>query len=594
MIKDFYIKIKKNIDSRLSAKLGVLLFVFAVIPLLITSVFFVFQLSKIFNNEIIFNRQEIIRGYSRDISSLVNKPLTVLKSFSSLIKPLYSDKSRLNIALLKLSLDCPEFRELYAIDLGGEIIASSFPEHSEDKNTKNDLIFADKNKTKNVVQISNIYFDSENVPMLDISVPFSFLDQQQGVLYARIALNELWDVVDTIRIGKTGKAFVATGEGLFIAHWDKKKVLQGNYASEELIDRTKNINQVSCFLFYDEVSKKKKIFYYEYIQPMGWLFAVVQDVDEAYFFYNLSRIFTIFIVCFVFVAAIGLSVRVARKVTNPIKALSRAVDKFNIENYDIDIRPESEDEVGQLVKTFMLMSERLKKAAADEHLIIFGTAAAHIAHKIKNAIVSIKTYAQLFPKRRNSEEFLDKMQKQLIHDVERVEDMLSRFARLNPKEKQVMHKTAVIPLLQELAKEKEYSCDSKGIKLAFDMPSFSTYVSADAQELYEVMLNIVNNAIDAMPNGGTLCISAFERKNNEGVFEVHISFKDTGIGIAADKIDKIYDFFHTTKPYGMGIGLAYCKRIISRYNGEISITSDINSGTVVTLIFPSFVALLHN
>ncbi len=107
-------------------------------------------------------------------------------------------------------------------------------------------------------------------------------------------------------------------------------------------------------------------------------------------------------------------------------------------------------------------------------------------------------------------------------------------------------------------------------------------------EIVEVLLNLIINSIDAMPEGGDLAIRTFsEVKSDNGRHLVVLSIKDTGNGIAPEHLDRIFDRYFTTKESGTGLGLAICERIIMAHNGEIKVESSPGKGTTVIIKLPS-------
>ena len=107
------------------------------------------------------------------------------------------------------------------------------------------------------------------------------------------------------------------------------------------------------------------------------------------------------------------------------------------------------------------------------------------------------------------------------------------------------------------------------------------YVEIDEQYVKRMFVNIIRNAVDAMPDGGTLTITS---RRSINVLEV--SFKDTGVGIPEEIIDDIWKPLFTTKSKGMGFGLAICKRIVECHGGEIVMESKVGEGTSLTVVFP--------
>jgi signal transduction histidine kinase len=105
---------------------------------------------------------------------------------------------------------------------------------------------------------------------------------------------------------------------------------------------------------------------------------------------------------------------------------------------------------------------------------------------------------------------------------------------------------------------------------------------ADKVKMVRVFINIVKNAIDAMPEGGTLRVKSTQINGN-----VKISFTDTGIGMPKETLSKLFSPLVTTKAQGMGFGLAICKRIVNAHQGQITVQSIEGKGTTVTVTMPT-------
>jgi signal transduction histidine kinase len=107
-------------------------------------------------------------------------------------------------------------------------------------------------------------------------------------------------------------------------------------------------------------------------------------------------------------------------------------------------------------------------------------------------------------------------------------------------------------------------------------------VTLDGELMQRVLVNLMRNAVDAMPNGGSLAINAGSR-DRKTVIEV----TDTGCGIPDDILPEIFDTFYTTKPKGLGLGLAFSRRVIEAHGGEITVNTKLGEGTTFTITLPS-------
>ena len=113
-------------------------------------------------------------------------------------------------------------------------------------------------------------------------------------------------------------------------------------------------------------------------------------------------------------------------------------------------------------------------------------------------------------------------------------------------------------------------------------------IYADRQKLRQVFLNLLTNASDAMPQGGTLTLRTAPATLDNGKPAVLIEFADTGVGIPAEHLEKIMEPFFTTKEEGKGtgLGLAICRRVVQEHHGTIQIVSEVGKGTTVRIVLP--------
>ena len=232
-----------------------------------------------------------------------------------------------------------------------------------------------------------------------------------------------------------------------------------------------------------------------------------------------------------------------------------------------------------------------------DRLSSLGTLAAGMAHEIKNPLVSIKTFTQLLADRYKDPDFRSTFEEVVPHEVDRIDTIVSRlldFARPRPVNYQDLILRRVIEQVLALVENQM----RKGfIKTELDFPDGELCVTGDEQQLHQVFLNLVLNAVDAMQEKreGTIAIRArtghiFGRRY--GVPRpIHrkcarISVTDTGCGIPADQIAELFTPFYTTKSDGCGLGLAVVHSILTEHGGEIDVSSVLGEGTTFTLSIP--------
>lgn len=230
------------------------------------------------------------------------------------------------------------------------------------------------------------------------------------------------------------------------------------------------------------------------------------------------------------------------------------------------------------------MEEQLLQASK---LASLGKLTAGISHEIGNPLASISSLVQeirsLGLESLDDREFTDTSLKTINSHVERIANIvrsLGDFARISTKEKTVSHIQEILDRTINLVK---YDKRFKNVRLIAEIDAVPP-LRVNPDQIQQVFLNLMLNALDAMPDGGTLTIST--RRKGGGAIE--IVFRDTGTGIDEMIRDRIFDPFFTTKPLGKGtgLGLSICYGIIREHNGTISVKSKKGQGTAFTIILP--------
>ncbi len=229
--------------------------------------------------------------------------------------------------------------------------------------------------------------------------------------------------------------------------------------------------------------------------------------------------------------------------------------------------------------------ELQKRINESEKLAAMGELAVGIAHEVRNPLGAIKTSAQFLEEKFGPEDIRYRFAKLIVREVERLDQLVERllnFTRPGEKDFQyedvneLVENSLTLAVLkvndQRLVVDKHYE---KGIPRLF----------ADAKRLQQAFLNILLNAIDAMPGGGTLTVRTSLESENRSI---KIELSDTGEGIPPHRLEKIFTPFFTTRRRGTGLGLAIVHQIISEHNGTIGVQSKVGEGTLFTIRLPSF------
>jgi len=285
-------------------------------------------------------------------------------------------------------------------------------------------------------------------------------------------------------------------------------------------------------------------------------------------------------------------------ITSPIHHLATAAGKIAGGDFNHEVTVESQDEIGELSKTFNVMIEAIKerdeklKAETQAALIqmekmsSLGQMAAGVAHEINNPLSGVLTYAQLMLKNIRAgktippeelEKKLSAMEKETERCTRIIKSLLEFSRQSRPSIKPIDLTKVIDNALVMLTHQAELS----NVRITKQYDNISQ-IEADPDQLQQVFTNIILNAIHAMTKGGILTISSIsdKQKNLLGV-----RFQDTGSGITPENLKKLFTPFFTTKEKGVGIGLglAVCYGIIQRHNGDIKVESEYGKGTTFTV-----------
>jgi signal transduction histidine kinase len=301
------------------------------------------------------------------------------------------------------------------------------------------------------------------------------------------------------------------------------------------------------------------------------------------------------------VLAILLSGWASTRVTRPVQQLARAARQVASGNWNTQVAVSSSDELGELAESFNRMTREL--LAQREHLVQAERVAAwrelarRLAHELKNPLFPLQlTVENLLRARQQSpqqfEEIFQESSSTLLAEIANLKAIIARFSEFSrmpqPQFQQiqlndVVQKVGRLFLAQLRAPERApIEC-----KLEFAEPMEA--IAADPDLLHRAISNLLLNAMDAMPHGGTLTL----RTRQQGELS-YVEVSDTGTGLTAEECERLFTPYYTSKPHGTGLGLAIVQSVISDHGGRISVRSESGSGTTFVIELPRNADKLQN
>jgi signal transduction histidine kinase len=244
----------------------------------------------------------------------------------------------------------------------------------------------------------------------------------------------------------------------------------------------------------------------------------------------------------------------------------------------------SHDEVGELARAFGRMTENLERTQAQlvqsEKLASIGEMSAAVAHGLRNPLASLRAAAQLVrrhPEAPSSAEHLDAIVQEVDRLDRRISHLLSfsRPAPFRPLQESVSRLVeGFLPSFSGLLRE-------RGVELQLELSPSLPEVRVDPMQMEQALVEIVSNALDAMPTGGCLRIGASLNGAGAAAGEVSIEVTDTGPGIPDQVLPSVCEPFFTTRQDGTGLGLAIAKRYVEQNGGRLEIRSRPRGTTVL-------------
>lgn len=229
------------------------------------------------------------------------------------------------------------------------------------------------------------------------------------------------------------------------------------------------------------------------------------------------------------------------------------------------------------------MEDRIQLA---ERLSSLGHLAAGVAHEIRNPLNAMgmglqRLRREFLPQEESKREEYLSFADLILKEVRRVNEIIEQFLTLSRPFDIKLREGSPGDLLKHLVTLFQEEANSQGITLRLEVGSDLPSLRMDDEKLTQAFMNIMKNGMQAMENGGTLRIEAHSFKDR-----VEVVFLDSGSGIPADQMEKIFNYYYTTKEKGVGLGLPIAHRIIEAHEGELKVESKVGVGTKVTVTLP--------
>ena len=282
----------------------------------------------------------------------------------------------------------------------------------------------------------------------------------------------------------------------------------------------------------------------------------------------------------------GLSIFVGRALAGPIGRLRRAAAQVGAGRLRVRLPERQGDEFGEVYASFNRMVRRLRRARVRERetarVLAWGEMAQQVAHEIKNPLTPIKLSVQHLrrahrDRRPDYDRVLDESVDQILLEIDRLTDIARSFSRFGTQEAQAPLEAVDVPdIVREALTLYRSSADAIRYEdeLAPDLP----HIIARRNEVKEVLLNLVENAREALDGPGRITVRASSADGR-----VDLEVEDDGPGIPPDQLSRVFDPHFSTRSTGTGLGLAIVRRLVESWGGSVTAQSEPGRGTTVRL-----------
>ena len=545
-------------------------------PLLVLAAIGGVQFYTAYRDKVMAHLQELVLKHSQSINVFLSEKLAEIQVLEDIISPqdLQNRAGLINELLMTLQ---KRYGGVY-VDLGlvtetGEQVAYAGPfalgraDYSEARWFREAM--------QREYYISDVFLGLRGLPHFIIAVK-QYADGQEWILRSTIDFVAFNRLVENIRIGQTGLAFIINQQGEFqttprrepneIGFLLEIAGRQEQQPARQLPGEQRKIrplpSNISTAIQKDPSTGKKVIYYTAPLKNGDWTLVFQQDFSDAF-----SEYYQAF-----YVAVVGLVIAGAAIFLGALVLTRRMVQQI--------IQADRQKE---------MMNEQVIEAGK---LASVGELAAGIAHEINNPVAIMVEEAGWIQDLMDDEIF------KASEDYPEIERALQQISTQGSRCKQITHKLLsfarkidatiksvdINDLVEEMAALSEQRAKYVNVAIVTDFEPRLPNIQASPSELQQVFLNLINNAIDAMEKtGGELKLSTRQEGD-----QVLVSVADTGEGIPKQILPRIFDPFFTTKPVGKGtgLGLPICFGIVEKMGGEISVNSSVGVGTTFHVRLP--------
>jgi PAS domain S-box-containing protein len=259
--------------------------------------------------------------------------------------------------------------------------------------------------------------------------------------------------------------------------------------------------------------------------------------------------------------------------------VNRTIEEYTYPIYDASGNLSLVINYGIDVTDKIKMQKQLLQA---DKMASLGTLAAGIAHEIRNPMATINLNTQILLRDLNLDQEHQVYMLDIQKEVRKIERIISEILEFSKPKPAHLVETSVNDVVQSVHEFIRVQLRKHGVQVHLDLDESPPFVLMDPAQVSQVLINLVINAMQAMPDGGVLTITTRQDRKNK---RVELFVVDTGVGIPQENIDKVFDPFFTNKPEGTGLGLSIARQLLEKNQATMQVESTVGEGTTFSLRF---------
>ncbi|MFC2171305.1 ATP-binding protein [Acidobacteriota bacterium] len=560
----------------------------SITPILVLAVIAGNEFHTAYRAKVLAYLEQLVSKHAQDIDTFLNERLANIRGLTNLHPPeRLNDESFLADLLLNLQEQhAGDFVDLGLVDKQGKQVAYAGPFKLAEADYSDARWF--KEAMGRQFYISDLFLGLRGMPHFIVAVKQESRQnpEEAWILRSTIDFMAFNRLVENIRLGRTGQAFIINKDGEFQTRTRtdlsayipglQARIWSGSPPTSPEFSENQNPwgsitglwipedRPVEIFTEINPIRRKHEIQVTTLLKNGDWALIYLQDRNDAFATLFSARNKTIVLILISGLVILAMAYVLSRRVASRIEEVDRSTEMMN----------EKVIEAGKLAS--------------------IGELAAGIAHEINNPVAIMVEEAGWIGDLLDEEEFEDTENVREIHRAvkqvkiqgNRCKEITHKLLSFARKTDPVAEQVHLNELVRDVVSLSWQQAKYENIKIQMDLAPILPDITASPSEMQQVLLNLINNAVDAIDkkDGGEVTIRT---RSESG--EVILNVSDTGQGIPKANLNKIFDPFFTTKGVGKGtgLGLSICYGIIDKMGGKISVNSAVGAGTTFHIRFPA-------